>query len=229
MDKHYESLSRLYLRLKGYVTSNLILHSDQEGNSRSELDIIAIRMPHHSQEYRWVNIPDYLDCSDSRIEIIIADVKNYTKLDNVQFNKGLRKNKESIKQLIDWLGIYEMVTAEQIYKFENSLNSHRNKELKGFAEFNEDLPLGKFKFKFTFFCPSLSEWSGKGFKYIHGKEMIDFAWECLNDTKKIKTCSRRYDFGGWNELEYYVRFFKGKTDKLTIEMFEDYCKNSMGM
>jgi hypothetical protein len=225
MDKHYESLARLYLRLKGYIASNLILHSDQGGNSKSELDVVAVRMPHHAQEYRWVNVPDYLECSDSRVEILLGDVKNYAQLDNVEFNKGLRRDRESIRQLIDWLGVYENVTEEQIDKFESNLNLHRNKELNGFAEFNEDLPLGKFKFKFTFFCPSLTEWNGKGFKYIHGKEMIDFAWECLNETKKIKTCSRRYDFGGWNELEYYVRFFKGKQGEVTIKEFEEYCKN----
>jgi hypothetical protein len=226
MDKHYESLTRLYLRLKGYIVSNLILHSDQDGNSKSELDVVAIRMPHHSQEYRWVEVQDYLDCSDTRIEILLGDVKNYTKLDNVKFNKGLRKDKESIKQLIDWLGVYENVTDDQINKFENNLNLHRDKELNGFAEFVEDLSLGKFKFKFTFFCPSLTQWDGKGFKYIHGKEMIDFAWECLNEARKVKTCSRRYDFGGWNELEYYVKFFKGKQDQVTLEEFEEYCKNA---
>ena len=118
MDKHYELLTRLYLRLKGYVTSNLILHSDQWGNSRSELDLVAIRMPHHLQEYRQVNVPDYLDCSKTRIEILIGDVKNYAKLDDVKFNEGLRKDRESIRQLIDWLGIYETVTNEQIDKFE---------------------------------------------------------------------------------------------------------------
>lgn len=224
MDQHYELLTRLYLRLKGYVTSNLILHSNQWGNSRSEIDLVAIRMPHHSQEYRQVNVPDYLDCSKTRIEILIGDVKNYAKLDDVKFNKGLRKDRESIRQLIDWLGIYETVTNEQIDKFEFNLNLHR-KKIDGFAEFNEDLPLGKFKFKFTFFCPSLPEWNGKGFKYIHGKEMIDFAWECLNESEKITTCSRRYDFGGWNDLEYYVKFFKDKIDKVTIEDFEEYCKN----
>lgn len=113
MDKHYESLSRLYLRLKGFLTSNLILHSEEDGNSRSELDIVAIRMPFHSQEYRWVDIEDYLECDDSRIEILIADVKNYSKIERVEFNKGLRKDKESIKQLVDWLGIYENVTDKE--------------------------------------------------------------------------------------------------------------------
>lgn len=148
-------------------------------------------MPHHSQEYRWVNGHDYLDCSKNRIEILIGEVKNYAKLDNVKFNKGLRNDRESIKQLNDWLGIYEKVTDDQIDKFEANLNLHTKETLNGFSEFNEDLPLGKFKIKFTFFCPSLPKWGVKGFKYIHGEEMIDFVWDWLNETNKIKTCSRR--------------------------------------
>ncbi len=156
MDVHYEFLTRLYLRLKGYVVSNLILHSENQGNSKSELDIVAIRMPFHSQEYRWVNVPDFLESSNDRIEILIGDVKNHKKLDNVKFNKGLRNDRETIKQLVDWLGIYENVDEEIITKFEEYLNLHRKTNWDNFAEFKEDLALGRFNFKFTFFCPSLS-------------------------------------------------------------------------
>lgn len=229
MDKHYELLTRLYLRLKGYIVSNLILHSEQEGMSKSELDIIAMRLPYHSQEYRWVEVTDYLESSESIIEILIADVKNTKNLEKVKFNEGLRKDRGSIKQLIDWIGIYESVGDEEINKFESVLNLHRNNKLSGFAELDEDLLLGKFKIKFTFFCPSLPVWNGKGFKYIHGKEIIDFIWECLNESRKVKTCSRRYDFGGWNELEDYVRFFKGKNEKITKEEFEEYCKHQLAI
>ena len=224
MDKHYESLARLYLRLKGFLASNLILHSAEEGNSKSELDIIAIRLPFHSQEYRWVEVHDYLECSDTSIEILIADVKNSSKLERVRFNEGLRTDLAAIKQLIDWLGIYESVEPTKIETFQQYLNLNRIKELDGFGGFEEDLKLGRFKLKFTFFCPSLPPWNGTGFKYVHGLEIIDFMWECLNETRKIKTCSRRYDFGGWNELEPYVRFFKGKTTKVSLNDFEAFCK-----
>lgn len=54
--------------------------------------------------------------------------------------------------------------------------------------------------------------------------MIDFIWACLNETTKIKTCSRRYNFEGWNELEFYVSFFKQRQIKVTLDEFENYCK-----
>lgn len=224
MDEHYEFLTRLYLRLKGFVVSNLILHSENKGNSKSELDIIAIRMPFHSQEYRFVDVDDYLESSIDRIEILIADVKNHKSLNNVKFNKGLRNDRQAIKQLVDWLGTFQEVNDEVINKFEECLNLHRNRDWVGFVAFSEDLPVGRFNFKFTFFCPSLPEWGGQGFKYVHGDEILSFIWECLNESKKVEMCSRRYNFSGWNELEKYVRFFKGKQDKVSLQEFEEYCQ-----
>ncbi|HWJ29145.1 MAG TPA: hypothetical protein VNS32_21570 [Flavisolibacter sp.] len=197
MDKHYEQLTKLYLRLKGYWVTNLILHSEENGNSKSELDILAIKMPFHSQEYRYVEVQDFLESPKDRIEILIGDVKNYRKLDSVEFNKGLRKDRDSIRQLIDWLGVFNFVTEELISKFEKCLNLHRKPyKNNAFEILDVDSQIGPVRFKFTFFCPSLTIWNGHGFKYVHGEEMLDFVWECLNESRKIRTCSRNYDFEG---------------------------------
>lgn len=220
MDKHYENLVKLYLRLKGYLVSNLIIHSDVQGDLKSELDIIGVRFPNHMQDYRFVNVEDKLQSSDSRIEIIIADVKNYKNVTNLEFNKGLRQNRESITQLINWLGVFKTVDDKTVEKFEYYLNLHRIKNWDGFAEFQEDLEIGKFNFKFTFFAPSLPEWDGKNLKYIHGEEIIDFIWECLNDLNRLKTCSRLYDFTGWDGYLDYVLFFKRAQKKVTLEDFK---------
>ena len=181
IDKHYESLSKLYLRLKGYVASNLILHSEDKGNLKTELDIIAFRFPYHSQENRKVNFPDYLCCSDSRIEILLADVKNTKRLESVRFNQGLRNDKASIKNLIEWIGTYKTVDDLVINKFERHFNLHNDRNLNSYSEFDEDFDIGKFRFRFVLFCPSLPEWKGNGYKYIHGQEIIDFIWDCLNN------------------------------------------------
>ncbi len=222
IDRHYEYLSKLYLRLKGFVCSNSIIHSETHGNSKSELDIIAVRMPFHSQNYRKVIGDDFLESSNSRIEIIIADVKNTTDRSKIRFNKGLRNDDSSIKQLIEWLGIYESTQKEHIDKFKTYLNLQSKSDWNGFATFDEELNFGKFSFKFTFFCPSLAKRTDSRFRYIDGEELIDFIWQCLNETKTIESCSRRYSFTGWNELEKYVRFFKKKSKKPTIADFEKH-------
>ena len=223
LDTHYENLSNLYLRLKGYIITNLIIHSENQGDLKSELDILGVRMPFHLQENRKVDVFDYLESSTEYIEIIIADVKNIKNINNVRFNDGLRKYDSSIQQLIDWIGISKQ-EKDLLNQFRNSLNLHKSTELNGYQSFNENLSIGKFSFKFTFFCPSLSKWNGKGFKYIHGDEIIDFIWECLNTTAIIDTCSRKYNFENWNEYENYVRFFKNAKSKITIKEFEEHFK-----
>ncbi len=225
MDKQYEYLTKLYLRLKGFLVSNLIIHSEKKGDSDAEIDIVGIRMPFHLQEDRQVNVDDNLECSNDRIEIIIADVKNTSNIKKVKFNEGLRNSLKSIEKLIHWLGCYEDVTSDIIKKFEKYLNLHRVSNWNGFAQFTEDLPIGKFNLKFTFFCPSLPEWEGEGFKYINGTEMLNFIWECLNDKKIIENCSRTYNYEGWNELEKYVRFFKNTENQFKLADFEEYFKN----
>ena len=222
MDKHYEYLTKLYLRLKGFIVSNLIIHSETQGDSDSEIDIIGIRMPFHLQEDRQVDVPDELECSNSRIEIIIADVKNCKKIKNVKFNRGLRRNRDSIRKLVNWIGCIPEIDEDIISEFEECLNLHRIKNLDNFVILKKKIDEGNFNIKFTFFCPSLADWNGKGFKYISGNQMIDFIWECLNDKNIIETCSRRYDFGGWNDLEDYVRFFKISEHKVTKQSFEQY-------
>lgn len=224
MDEHYEYLTKLYLRLKGFIVSNLIIHSENRGESISELDIIGVRMPFNLQEDRMVNMEDELECSSERIEILIADVKNCRKLKNVKFNRGLRGNEEGIDKLLNWLGCFPKVDEKLIKECKEHLNLHRNKNLNGFSNFERDFNHGKYSFKFTFFCPSLVNWSGEGFKYISGNQMIDFVWECLNKKTNIETCSRSYDFTGWNELEKYVRFFKSAKSKVTKEDFEENFK-----
>lgn len=228
LDGHYEQIAKLYLRLKGFWVNNLIIHSDEKGKNKSELDILAIRLPYHSQDFRQVDVDDYLNCSEDRIEIVIADVKNTKSLRKVKYNDGLKKDKGSIKQLINWIGLVKKTDQALVEKFTNCLNMHDN-EHSGYTTLTQDLEHGKFNIKFTFFCPSLNKWDKSinktGYKYIHGDEMFDFIWSCLNTSKKIPTCSRRYGYDGWKDLTVYVKFFKNKDQKVTIEQFEDHFKD----
>src|SRR5690606_19396210 len=119
IDRHYENLAKLYLRLKGYFVTNLILHSDKKGELFSEIDIIAVRMPLHSQKERGVDVDDYLESSNSKIEIIIADVKNVSQLKSVKFNESIRKNnKIAVNQLMNWIGVFKDDQDDLIKKVE---------------------------------------------------------------------------------------------------------------
>lgn len=222
LSKDYENLTKLYLRLRGCLVSNLLLHNEHGGGLRSELDVVAVRMPRHSQEYRSVNNDDYIGFSNDRINILIADVKTYNDAAKLKFNDGLR-TRESVRQLIDWLGVFPVVDDVLVDNFLECLNAHRKKDWSDFPELKFENSFGKFVIKFTFFCPKLTAWNGGSVKYVHGAEILDFCWMCLNETVKIETCSRRYDFMRWNDLESYVRFFKGRVTKPNFAEFESYC------
>lgn len=226
VDAYYEKLTRLYLRLKGYFVTNLIIHSSVPGNLSTEIDIIGVRFPLHNQDDRKVNVIDILESSSERIEILIADVKNVSKLESVEFNPGLRSNRESIEKLINWIGCFNATDVELVDKFECHLNLHRDPQINGFSEFAYDNEFGKFLFKFTFFCPSLSPWTNKGFKYISSDELLNFTWECLNKIIVIESCSRTYNYNMWNEQKEMVMFFKKEEKQVTKEVFEKWVGES---
>ncbi|WP_157974470.1 hypothetical protein [Lewinella sp. IMCC34183] len=225
IDEHYELLTKLYLRLKGYLVSNLIIHSVTPGNHDSEIDILAVRFPYHEQTDRQVDVEDELDCDGSKIEFIIGEVKNKTDRSKIKFNRGLRSNRESIRKLISWLGCFPEVDKSLIDEFEQYLNQHRVSEAEGFATLERNFDHAKLKVKFLFFCPSQPNWEGKGYKYISGEQMLNFIWECLKDVDPVETCSRRYDFTGWKDLEQYVRIFKESEIAIDKSRFEAAVKD----
>lgn len=65
-----EALATLYLRLNGYFTTGLILHSPDWGENRTELDCVAIRHPNHSQPERGVESSAFLDSTRRRLGLL---------------------------------------------------------------------------------------------------------------------------------------------------------------
>lgn len=225
LDSHYELLSKLYLRLNGFLVSNLIIHSSDYGNSNTEIDIIAIRLPFHNQEDRKIHSSKFLDLKDGLIEILIADVKNKNDVNKVKFNDGLRKKEDSILKLLQWIGCYPEITEEKINEFKSFLNQHKSKGDTSFKQFSEKLSYGNFNFKFTFFCPQLEQWTTNGYKYIHFEEVSNYIWTCLNNQEEVDSCSRKYDYEGWNEFKDYVIFFKDQEKAPVKKKFEHYFKD----
>ncbi len=228
MDKEFDSvleeLSRLYLRLNGFIVQNLIIHSDKNGQSCGELDIIGIRLPYHSQNDRKVGTSPILEVSKDKIQMIIGDCKNYKKRNDIKFSP-IRKNRECIEKLINWIGLQDKYDNSFLEKFESYLNIHRNRNFVGFPTIELETSYARFNIKFVFFCPSLEEWDGCKFKYIHGQEMFDFIFKCLNKIDKIEDCSRTYNYNNWNNYQWIIRYFKDRTTAGTLYDFEQSYKN----
>lgn len=221
-----EDLARLYLRLNGFWVQNFIIHSNKQGSESSELDIIAIRLPFHNQNDRGVETSNYLEVSNNKIQIIIGDSKNIKIKKDLKFNDGLRKHEESIIKLIRWIGIADSELDIYIFEqFKKNLNIHRDPNHIGFPSFDYKTQFGFFDIKFIFFCPSLEEWNSEGFKYIHGKELIDFVWKCLNTNNIIDNCSRRYNYIHWREYTKIVEYFKSRNEPGEInDLIENFKK-----
>jgi hypothetical protein len=64
----YVALAKLYLRLCGYFTTGLILHSARRGQNKGEIDCLAVRHPWHDQAARMLDLPRFLDIRDGQID-----------------------------------------------------------------------------------------------------------------------------------------------------------------
>lgn len=146
-----ESLCKLYLRLNGYLVTNLIIHSGQQGNSDSEIDIVGVRFPYHEQEDRGVSSSDFLEFNNERIEVLIAEIKSGNQA--LKYNKGLRKNKGSISKLIRWIGIFNKKEFnDAIDDICSILDTVHRIKSNSFIFKDYDLESGRFRIRFIFFA-----------------------------------------------------------------------------
>lgn len=214
-----EQLATLYLRLNGYFTSGFIVHAPRaEYNdagelrrNRSELDVLAVRFPHNAEPEREVGPSPFLDVSSEFIDILICEVKGGTNK-APQFNSGLRQNPNSVRSVLRWVGLYD---DEQIVKLippvikilaTQNPNDHESyREYIPSEEINRGL---KTRIRAILFAPDRPPSQRGQTKFIHGEEMIDYIWLCLQPDKPRLNCETRYDFGLWSGHEQLVRFFK---------------------
>lgn len=204
--KIQELLSALYLRLNGYWVTNLIIHSDSQGNHRTELDIIAVRFPLHSQVDRQVETSKYLEVDSKRTEILLADVKGGKEL---SFNKSLRKERASIEKLLRWIGIFsEEELKANFDNIEYHLNDIHTNRKNRFRNIDLHLEAGKFRIKMTFFAFNRAMSTDNDLKYVHEQEILSYCWKCLQIIAPVNTCSPQYDYTHWKHFEPIVRYLK---------------------
>jgi len=222
---HYENLASLYLRLNGFVTLNLIIHSEEHGYEKSELDFLAVRMPLHQQNDRNVATSEFLELPKDRIQIIIGDSKSSANINNVKFNNGLKDNQESIKKLLEWIGIFEIIDNALIQSIQSHLQIEIKDFNKGFNYLDFDTAFGRYRLIVLFFCPTQSSSNDGEMKYVHGQEMIDYCWKCLNKEHEPDECNRTYSLKHWHELKPYVAYFKETEFAGTIDEFNAKFQN----
>jgi hypothetical protein len=203
-----EKLVALYLRLNGYFTTGLILHSKNDTQVNGEIDIVGVRFKGHKQIKREIESSSLLRIPTTSIDIIIGEVKggHY----QLQFNDSLKHNTDSIKELFDWIGCIdydddlinnfkELITPKKIQNSDEFMSIINNNTSIRPIVFAPDRPLPK----------------NNQIRYIHGKELIDYCWNCLRPKEVRPNCSTNYiAINNWGEqFESLIGYFKNHDKK----------------
>lgn len=204
-----EILVRLFLRLNGYITTDLIIHSDVKGKNKTQIDVIGVRFPYHQQLDREVASSDYLQIPNETIDIIIGEVKG--KNVRINFNSSLYSEEQTIEKLLKWIGV---LNDKEIDSVKSGLISCiRPKEVQTPNEFN----ILEFKtelgptvtFRPMLFAPDSESPAKNQIRFVPGKLMIDYIYDCLCPSQERNSCSVIYDYNGWGIMySDIVKHFK---------------------
>ncbi len=205
-----EKLVALYLRLNGYLTGGLIIHSAEENNVDGEIDILGMRFSNHQQDDRLIDCSKFLNIpTDSKLDIVIGEVKGGKH--PLQFNKSIREHDDRRYKLLTWLGFLkddEIARVSEdlrklisVKKINNSQDFHR---------MDLQSELGLISIRPIIFAPDRPEPRENQIKYINGQSIIDFCWTCYRPETKRETCETNYwSINNWGEqFEDLVRYFK---------------------
>lgn len=197
-----EALATLYLRLNGYFTTGLILHSPEWGEARTETDCLAIRHPDHCQPERGVETAEFLAIQKGEVDLIVCEAKSVP--EQIAFNEPLRTDPEAVRAR--WAGVFDerqvSSVAERLQPlFSDGVEAARSRS--GVVE-------GRYRIRGLLCCPPASEEDCKGRWCLVGSEICRFVNECFNPSVRRDACSTRYNFQQWGyALAPIVQYFKG--------------------
>jgi hypothetical protein len=209
----HEALATLYLRLNGYFTTGLILHSPEWGQNRTELDCFAIRHPNHSQPEREVQSSEFLAIPKGEVNLIICEVKSSLK--GLTFNEPLRTDPRALRALLRWAVVFDEPQIESVAeRLQPLLKSDVTAEAvrNGVRE-------GLYRVRPLLCCPPVSEIDIADQWCLVGTEVFRFANKCFNPPNKRDSCSTRYNFEQWGYalrplIEYFKNVGSGNTPNL---------------
>ncbi|WP_055435487.1 hypothetical protein [Lacinutrix algicola] len=206
-----ESLSTLYLRLNGYLTTSFIIHHSEKKIS-GELDILGLRFPNHSQDDTEHNSSEFLEIPKT-IDLVVAEIKSNGK--SVQFNKPLRQEQNAVEvwtKILKWIGILDNQEIENIVP--ELIDLVQTKENSKLANLKSSRVLhtkfGLLSIRPILFSPERIDLNNAD-KLIGWTEINDFIWKCLCPNKQRDECGTRYDFTAWGtSLFEIVKVYKDR-------------------
>lgn len=226
-----EKLVALYLRLNGYLTSGLILHSPKDTKVNSEIDIIAISFKNHNQNDRIIGKSEILNIpEDCFADIIIGEVKGGKY--KLQFNQSITRSNENIEKLLNWIGFINPIHLKEVieeFKIKITPKELNNSNEIPLIKYNDGDKI--FSIRPLVFAPERSTPKKNQPFFINGDKIIQYCCDCLNPIIKRETCATNYRaINNWGEqFEDLVKFLKiqkpGKYPTIT-DIYNHYSKNN---
>jgi len=219
-----EDLVKLFLRLNGYFTTGLIIHSPTYGKNQTELDTIAIRFPFHNQADRTVPCSAYLQIPENTVDIIIGEVKSGK--EGIQFNSALRNNRISLEKLINWIGAFDSGEANRIVDIlQNAMTPELINTPDNFNEFMFQNGIGNFSIRPIIFSIDRPKPKRNQARFIYGQLMLDFIWDCFRPEEVRQSCSIVYDLNIWgHSMLPIIEYFKDSSRK-SVGTINDFYKH----
>ena len=201
--KIHEALCTLYLRLNGYFTTGLIVHSPDWGNNYTEIDCLAVRHPNHIQPDRGIGPSPFLAPCDERIDLLICEVKSIPS--EVAFNERLWSDPIVVEHVLQWAGI---MSNNELPRIIDQLRPILQEGLDVTHAQSGVLATG-IRVRGLLCRPHATEVELPHGWCLLGSEILRYVNVCFNPPARRDECSTRYDFNLWGSfLTPLVDYFK---------------------
>lgn len=185
-----EAITTLYLRLNGFFTSGLVLHSEVKGLARSDIDCLAVWHPFHDQSEREVDPDPFLELG-ARRELLLCEIKSSAPA--LSFNEPLRTDRTALDAVLRWSGL---VSPGDIDGTVDKLLP-QVQDTASLEEARGGVEVGDVRIRALLCCPGCAadavptRWS------VRGPDMLAYINLCLNPSVPRPRCSTRYPLKLW--------------------------------
>lgn len=213
-----ETLASLYLRLNGYFVSGFIVHDAEQ--VKTEMDLLAVRFPHHEEPEREIRCCPYLSPPDNRTDFIIGEVKGGSR--DLGFNPRFHEDPDAIRTVLRRIGAFSSndidLICREVPKRLSPENNPKSAPLPNFVVSD-----GSAQIRFMVFAMEQTRTKEDTSPYLCGSDALRYAWTCFRPGQKRAECATRYNFNLWGPLfTPTVRYFKDKADRSPETMSDLY-------
>jgi hypothetical protein len=198
-----EALVALYLRLNGYFTTGFVVQSSAPGRVTTELDVLAIRLPHNAEPDRVIASATELDPWNRGVDFIVGEVKSHG--ESLQFNPAVR-NLPAVSTILQWWG---HLTAEEVSRVSADVLAILN-PLPGAPAAPTVLCPRDARVRAILFSPETrNHRRPEQAWFIPGPPIFKYIFDCLHPSEPRETCATNYGAGQWGVgLAPLVAYFK---------------------